>query len=156
MTTLEKKVDAMSRMLLGITDEDRSKARRELCDLLDNPAPPQDKEAIIYEMLKDIGIPCSNLGHGYLVGAILMVADEPNLLNNITFGLYPRLAARFNTTASRVERAIRHSVEQGWSRGDWDVLNKYFGNTVSADKGKPTNSEFIAQLAGMVRLRMKQ
>ena len=157
MTTVEKKVDAIARMLLGITDEERNNARRDLCVMLD--APPQnnrDREAIIHEILKDIGIPCHNLGYGYLVEAIMMVMDGPAYVNNIFYGLYPQLAIRFDTTASRVERAIRHSIELGWSRGDRDVLAKYFGNTVSPEKGKPTNSEFIAQIANVVRMRMKQ
>ena len=84
-----------------------------------------------------------------------MVHDQM-YINNITFGLYPQLAARFDTTAARVERAMRHLVEVTWSRGDMDVLNRYFGNTVSADKGKPTNGEFIARLANIVKQQMKE
>ena len=77
-------------------------------------------------------------------------------INGITFLLYPRLAATFNTTASRVERALRHLVEVTWARGDYEVLNRYFGNTISAEKGKPTNSEFLARLANVVRERTRR
>lgn len=86
----------------------------------------------------------------------MMVANDRMYINNITLGLYPQLATRFDTTASRVELGIRHSVEQGWLRGDLDILQKYFGNTVSAEKGKPTNGEFIAQLAQELKNRMSQ
>ena len=75
--------------------------------------------------------------------------------NAITKVLYPQVAKTFGTTPSRVERAIRHAIEVAWNRGDLDVLDKYFGNTVSASKGKPTNSEFIARVANIVRQRMK-
>ena len=77
-------------------------------------------------------------------------------INNITFGLYPQLAARFDTTAARVERAIRHLVEVTWDRGDLDTLRKYFGNTVAPHKAKPTNGEFIARLSNIIRQKMKE
>ena len=77
-------------------------------------------------------------------------------INNITFGLYPPIAAKFDTTASRVERGIRHLIEVTWTRADMDILCGYFGNTVSPDRGKPTNSEFIARIANVVRQRMRE
>jgi len=77
-------------------------------------------------------------------------------INNITFGLYPQLAARFDTTASRVERAIRHLVEVTWARGDLKVIRKYFGNTVCPHKAKPTNGEFIARLTNVVKQKLKE
>ena len=77
-------------------------------------------------------------------------------MNSITFGLYPQLAAMFDTTASRVERAIRHLIEVTWTRGDWDTLNRYFGNTISAAKAKPTNGEFIARLANVIKQRLRE
>lgn len=77
-------------------------------------------------------------------------------INNITFGLYPQIAAKFDTTASRVERGIRHLIEVTWIRADMDILCGYFGNTVSPDRGKPTNSEFIARIANVVRQRMRE
>ena len=77
-------------------------------------------------------------------------------MNNPINGLYPQLAVIFDTTASRVERAIRHLVEVTWARGDLEVLNRYFGNTVSADKGKPTNGEFIARMSNIVKQRLRE
>lgn len=77
-------------------------------------------------------------------------------INNITFGLYPQIAAKFDTTASRVERGIRHLIEVTWTRADMDILCGYFGNTVSPDRGKPTNGEFIARIANVVRQRMRE
>ena len=77
-------------------------------------------------------------------------------INNITFGLYPQIAAKFDTTASRVERGIRPLIEVTWTRADMDILCGYFGNTVSPDRGKPTNSEFIARIANVVRQRMRE
>ena len=77
-------------------------------------------------------------------------------INGITFLLYPRLAATFNSTAARVERSIRHLVEVTWTRGDLTILDRYFGNTISPDKGKPTNGEFIARIANVVRERLRE
>ena len=76
-------------------------------------------------------------------------------INNITFGLYPQIAAKFDTTASRVERGIRHLIEVTWTRADMDILCGYFGNTVSPDRGKPTNGEFIALIADRLQLQLK-
>lgn len=77
-------------------------------------------------------------------------------INIPTNGLYPQLAVIFDTTASRVERAIRHLIEVTWARGDWDTLTRYFGNTVSAEKGKPTNGEFIARMSNVVKQRLRE
>ena len=85
-----------------------------------------------------------------------MTVKDRSYINNITFGLYPQLAAKFDTTASRVERAIRHLIEVTWTRGDMDVLCGYFGNTVSASRGKPTNGEFIARLANVILQRLRE
>ena len=115
-----------------------------------------DPEYLIRELLLELGAPDHLVGHPYVVQAILLVVQDRTYIDSITFGLYPQLAARFDTTASRVERAIRHLVEVTWSRGDMDVLVRYFGNTVSPEKGKPTNGEFVARLANIVKLRMKE
>ena len=89
-----------------------------------------------------------------LLQAVLLVVENRTYIDSITFGLYPQLAAQFDTTAARVERAIRHLIEVTWTRGNLDTLNRYFGNIVRADKGKPTNGEFIARLANVVRQKM--
>ncbi|MDL2254216.1 sporulation initiation factor Spo0A C-terminal domain-containing protein [Ruminococcaceae bacterium OttesenSCG-928-I18] len=82
--------------------------------------------------------------------------DDPSLINAVTKILYPEIASAYDTTASRVERAIRHAIEVAWDRGDIDILNFYFGSTIHASRGKPTNSEFIAMLADRVTMAQKR
>lgn len=158
MSILEKQVDALMRLCTACDDETRQEAREEIRFLLQGrkaaPVDP-DPETIIRQILLDLGAPDHLLGHPYVVQAILLVIHDQMYINNITFGLYPQLAARFDTTASRVERAIRHLIEVTWSRGDWEVLGHYFGNTVSPDRGKPTNGEFIARIANIVKQELK-
>lgn len=103
----------------------------------------------------DLAIPSHIKGHPYTIRAIELVVHDPDLIHEVTGGIYPTIAKEFGTTASRVERAIRHAIEVGWSRADLDVQMQYFGNTVSPSKGKPTNSEFIAQVAGIIRRKIK-
>lgn len=105
----------------------------------------------IDNVLLDIGIPMHLIGYPYVKRAITIVAEDRERINDMTFGLYPALASEFNTTASRVERAIRHSIEVAFDRCNPDILYRYFGNSVSPFRGKPTNSEFIARLAAYVR-----
>lgn len=111
-------------------------------------------DVVISDALCQIGVPAHIKGYQYSRASIRHVIDEPEMLGAVTKLLYPTVAKEFNTTPSRVERAIRHAVEVAWSRGDVDVLSSYFGYTVNAQKGKPTNSEFIAMLADKIRLRM--
>lgn len=112
-------------------------------------------EMMIRRILKELGIPSRILGHSYLVSALELMVEEPSLLYVITKQLYPRVAETHNTTASRVERAIRHAIEIAWDRGGLDVQYKYFGNSVKAEKGKPTNSEFLSVVADVVRQKLK-
>ena len=159
MNLLETKINALMRLATAETVEERTEAKLEILRLQkngDSMVRQSDPEAIIRQILLELGAPDHLIGHPYLVQAVLLVMDDQLYINNIVFGLYPKLAAQFNTTASRVERAIRHVIEVTWSRGDVDVLMRYFGNTVSAEKGKPTNGEFVARLANVVKLRMKQ
>ena len=102
-------------------------------------------------MLLDIGVPEHIKGHRYLVRAIRLAVQDPELVEAITKGLYPAVAQAFNATPSRVERAIRHAIEIALNRCDLDTLNRYFGNTMSPSKGKPTNGEFIARISNAVR-----
>ena len=158
MNTLEKQVDALMRLCTATDDDIRKEAREEIRFLLQGrkAAPASDPETLIRQILLELGAPDHLLGHAYIIQAILLVVEDRTYINSITFGLYPQLAAQFNTTAARVERAMRHLIEVTWSRGDMDILSRYFGNTVSADKGKPTNGEFIARLANVVKQRMKE
>ncbi len=157
MRIMEKQVDALMRLCTARDEKTREEAREEIRFLLRGRTggPAADPEEHIREILLEMGAPDHLLGHSYVVQAILLAVHDQMYINSITFGLYPQLAARFDTTAARVERAIRHLIEVTWTRGDWDVLAKYFGSTVRADRGKPTNGEFIARLANVVKQRMK-
>ncbi len=104
--------------------------------------------------IHDIGVPAHIKGYSYLRAAIIKAVVDPGIINAVTKELYPSVAKEFNTTSSRVERAIRHAIEVAWDRGDLDTLQKYFGYTVSHRKGKPTNSEFISLIADNIRLGM--
>ncbi len=112
-------------------------------------------EAKITNIIHEIGVPAHIKGYLYLREAITMVVDNIELLSAVTKELYPNIAKKFNTTPSRVERAIRHAIEVAWSRGKVDTINNLFGYTVNTDKGKPTNSEFIAMVADKLRLEQK-
>ncbi|UOQ85960.1 sporulation transcription factor Spo0A [Gracilibacillus salinarum] len=111
-----------------------------------------DLEASITHIIHEIGVPAHIKGYMYLREAITMVYKDIELLGSITKVLYPDIASKFNTTASRVERAIRHAIEVAWSRGNMDSISSLFGYTVSVSKAKPTNSEFIAMVADRLRL----
>lgn len=103
-------------------------------------------------MIHEIGVPAHIKGYQYLRESISLAVNEPDIINSVTKVLYPTIAKRFETTPSRVERAIRHAIEVAWNRGNPDVLNNLFGYTISNGKGKPTNSEFIALIADNIRL----
>lgn len=112
-------------------------------------------EAEITNIIHEIGVPAHIKGYLYLREAIFMVVNDVELLSAVTKELYPSIAKKFNTTASRVERAIRHAIEVAWSRGQVETINKIFGYTIRNSKGKPTNSEFIAMVADKLRLEQK-
>ncbi|MBO5237523.1 MAG: sporulation transcription factor Spo0A [Lachnospiraceae bacterium] len=109
-------------------------------------------EAEITDVLRRIGVPAHIKGYQYIRTGIIMAVHDIAILNYITKLLYPSIAKQYNTTASSVERAIRHAIEVAWSRGDVEVLQEIFGFTINANRGKPTNSEFIAQIADRYRL----
>lgn len=116
---------------------------------------PKNLEASITSVIHEIGVPAHIKGYLYLREAITMVYNDIELLGSITKVLYPDIAKKYNTTASRVERAIRHAIEVAWSRGNIDSISSLFGYTVSMSKAKPTNSEFIAMVADKLRLEHK-
>ena len=118
--------------------------------------PEQRLETMVTEIIHEIGIPAHIKGYQYIREAIMLTVRDMDLINAVTKALYPMVAKRYNTTPSRVERAIRHAIEVAWDRGDIEVLQKYFGYTVSNVKGKPTNSEFVALIADRLQLRMKE
>ena len=112
-------------------------------------------ESDVTDMIHEVGVPAHIKGYQYLRDAIMMVIEDPEMLNSITKILYPTIAKRNQTTPSRVERAIRHAIEVAWSRGNMEIINTLFSYTVSTGKGKPTNSEFIALIADKIRLQYK-
>jgi len=118
----------------------------------------QDKtsiESMVTSIIHEIGVPAHIKGYQYLREAIIIAVNDMDVINAITKVLYPQVAKTFQTTPSRVERAIRHAIEVAWDRGDLDTLQKFFGYTVSNTKGKPTNSEFIALIADKLQLQLK-
>ncbi len=121
------------------------------------PAVVRNLEQDVTDMIHEIGVPAHIKGYQYLREAIMMSVDDPAMISSITKILYPTIAKRFQTTPSRVERAIRHAIEVAWSRGKMETLDALFGYTIDTGKGKPTNSEFIALIADRIRLsyRMK-
>ena len=115
----------------------------------------QDIQISISKTLHDLGIPSHIKGYQYIRDAITIVFNKPDTIGGITKELYPELANRYNTSVSRVERAIRHAIEVSWNRGDWDLMDEIFGHSVDIDKAKPTNSEFIVTLADKLSLDSK-
>ena len=114
-----------------------------------------DMESQVTKIIHQIGVPAHIKGYQYLRCAILMTIEDNEIINSVTKILYPTVAKKYQTTTSRVERAIRHAIEVAWDRGDVDVLNSYFGYTIQNSRGKPTNSEFIAMIADNLRLKYK-
>ena len=112
-------------------------------------------EAMVTGIIHEIGVPAHIKGYQYLREAIIIAVNDMDVINAITKVLYPQVAKTFQTTPSRVERAIRHAIEVAWDRGDLDTLQRFFGYTVSNTKGKPTNSEFIALIADKLQLQLK-
>lgn len=113
-------------------------------------------ESQVTAIIHEVGVPAHIKGYQYLREAIIIAVQDMDVINAVTKVLYPEIAKRFGTTASRVERAIRHAIEVAWDRGDLETLQKYFGYTVSNAKGKPTNSEFIAMIADRLQLERKK
>ena len=118
--------------------------------------PEKRIDTLVTEIIHEIGVPAHIKGYQYIREAIIEVVADMDLINAVTKALYPSVAKKYNTTPSRVERAIRHAIEVAWDRGDIEVLQRYFGYTVSGIKGKPTNSEFIALIADKLQLRLKE
>ncbi len=118
-------------------------------------AAEEDMETQVTKVIHQIGVPAHIKGYQYLRTAILMTISDNDIINSVTKILYPSVAKKYSTTTSRVERAIRHAIEVAWDRGDVDTLNSYFGYTIQNNRGKPTNSEFIAMIADNMRLKYK-
>lgn len=131
------------------------KNRKEPLVLKSNVVTDPELEVMITEIIHEIGVPAHIKGYHYLREAIILSVKNSEIVNSVTKLLYPTVAKTYGTTSSRVERAIRHAIEVAWDRGDLDVLNSYFGYTIQNDRGKPTNSEFIAMISDKLRLKLK-
>ena len=131
------------------------KSEKEPLVVKDNVVTDTQLEVMITEIIHQIGVPAHIKGYHYLREAIILSIKNSDIINSVTKILYPTVAKKHGTTASRVERAIRHAIEVAWDRGDIDVLNSYFGYTIQNERGKPTNSEFIAMISDKLRLKLK-
>ncbi len=147
----------VSKLIKAISEagEHNSSVNINIEDAFKETSEQQDLECIVTDIIHQIGIPAHIKGYHFLRYAIMLSVENTEMINCITKLLYPSVAAKFKTTPSRVERAIRHVIELAWDRGDVDVLNSYFGYTIRNSKGKPTNSEFIALISDKLRLQMK-
>ena len=122
---------------------------------VDNTVNKNNIEARVTNIIHELGVPAHIKGYQYLRDGIMMAIENVEVINQITKSLYPDLAKKYHTTPSRVERAIRHAIEVAWNRGQLEATERIFGYTINANKGKPTNSEFVAMIADKLRLEMK-
>lgn len=120
-----------------------------------NPVKARNLDVEVTKIIHQMGVPAHIKGYQYLRDAIMLVIDDVSLLGAVTKELYPMIAEKYHTTPSRVERAIRHAIELAWDRGNVDMMNRFFGYTINVERGKPTNSEFIAMIADKVRIQAK-
>jgi two-component system response regulator (stage 0 sporulation protein A) len=148
--------DAMVDRIINIA-ESRAQAKSHMGYMSSSPQknPQPDLEMMVTEIIHQIGVPAHIKGYHYLRDSIMLVIQQPDIIDSVTKQLYPTVAKKNNTTSSRVERAIRHAIEVAWDRGDVDTLNSYFGYTIHNGRGKPTNSEFIAMISDKLRLKIK-
>ena len=155
MNELEKKVNALVRICTEQDDAAVGTARQELDMLLKKEQRRGSAAGVLTgtrRILRELGVPEHLSGYQYLVEAVVLVIREPAYLRRVTTELYPAVAKKCGSTASRVERAIRHAIETAWTRCTLDTIARYFGNTISPTRGKPVNSEFIARVSSAVLL----
>ena len=154
---IEQKVNAIMRYIVAESENEKQMAIEEIkaiSNIVDkSKGRCENLDYVISDILTELGMPSHVMGYRYAVYAIKSAVENPNIINAIIGELYFSVANHYETTESRVERAIRHGIECAWGRADIDVVEKYFGNTISPIKGKPTNSEFIARIADVVRRR---
>jgi two-component system response regulator (stage 0 sporulation protein A) len=151
---IEEKVNAIIGYIFAETKEEREKAIYELQKAKTEKASTKKAEEEIEKILYEVGMPEHLKGHRYVTYAVNMAVADADVVDAITGELYPAVAEKFNTTVCRAERAIRHAIEVAWDRGDLDTLRKFFGNTISPNRGRPTNAEFIARIANIVRRKI--
>lgn len=153
MSTLEKKVDTLIRFCIAESDTVRQHYQLDLCNWAVSSGPLQgrDVSACIDRALSDLGVPDHLLGYGYLRTAIDIAVKDPDTVHYVTGLLYPRVAKYHAITPQMAERSIRHAIQNGWNRCDAAVHQLYFGGKIKPERTRPTNSEFIARLANIVR-----
>ena len=159
MTTIERKFNALAAFVLAENDESRDTARKALEAIMRAVAVPEtsptsDQEDVVHEFLMEIGADPVLCGYKYIVYGLLQTVMHPELTDNITYGFYPLVAAKFDTTPTRAERSIRHVIDRIWECGDIDTLTHYFGVYTSFKNGKPTNGSFIARSALILKKRL--
>lgn len=157
MNNFEARLNALCSVVTAETPEDREIAISVLKKAMNTSLNrASDPEGICRDVLLELGCPDHLSGYEMAVYGIVLCLENREYIDNITYGFYPTVAEKFNSTRSRVERAIRHLIEVTWTRGDWETLNRYFGNTVSRERGKPTNGEFIARMVNIVKQQMRR
>jgi two-component system response regulator (stage 0 sporulation protein A) len=150
---LIKRIREMSNNTICSVDVKKTLTYPNNIEIKINKNQPVDMIAQITDIMHELGVPAHIKGYMYLREAINMLVNNIELLSAVTKGLYPLIGEKFNTTPSRVERAMRHAIEVAWSRGQEETINKIFGYTIHSEKGKPTNSEFMAMIADKLRLQ---
>lgn len=140
---------ALEKCINEVMDQDKYSSKS--IDLYHN-----NLEKSITKILHELGVPSHIKGYQYIRDGIIMIYDCPGIVGGITKELYPDIAKKYDTTVSRVERAIRHAIEVSWNRGNWDLMEEIFGHSVDIDKAKPTNSEFIVTVADKLRLEFHE
>ncbi len=148
--------DKEFQIMITVPSGKGSSARKAVESVEEKTKEERDLEQDVTDMIHEIGVPAHIKGYQYLREAIMMSVEDPSMISSITKILYPTIAKRFQTTPSRVERAIRHAIEVAWSRGRMETLDALFGYTIDTGKGKPTNSEFIALIADKIRLSYRK
>ena len=141
-------------IMITVPSGTKEESRQET-DMVLSAYETRDLEKDVTDMIHEIGVPAHIKGYQYLREAIMMSVEDVEMLGSITKVLYPTIAKKYQTTSSRVERAIRHAIEVAWSRGRMETLDALFGYTINTGKGKPTNSEFIALIADKIRLQYR-
>lgn len=160
MNNLEKKIDLLVSLALAEDDETRESLKGALfrAVMSEDATTPRSHtvKSEVCALMQEIGVRSSLRGYDAVVLAVCLVVNDPNLRYGITTNLYPAVAKEIGSSSIRVERCIRHAIETAWDGGDLEVFEKYFGNTVSRHRGKPTNSEFISQMAHHIRQRLEE
>lgn len=155
MITLEEKIDIILQYIATDDPEKLKALREDAANALETESIDIRTTDVIENLVKETGVPTSLKGHDYLVYAIKLAVSDRKYVLGITTLTYPEIAAYFNSTAQRVERGIRHAIEVAFDRGDIEDIRRLFGNTISLNKGKTTNKEFISACAKEVERRLR-